>query len=263
MEPNSRAQTGLSVPRARPAGRYGPRVTGLVLQVGRLFLLRAIGGAKVIVLVSVGAESRMIDNPLLKRFPGVIGFPVTPFSADGVFDAAALKVNLQPMMESGSGGAGVLRQQRRVAVADARRIPPDRGCRGERGAGAERIDLRRGAIAARGRGAGARGPARRRRRDSADGSLYQRSQRARPRRVLPPGCGSRRDPGFALSNQVERRAAAFAARAARQGRQHLHGERRARRSLALPAGTAAFRRPVLLGRTAWPSRSCRATGSWA
>ena len=43
----------------------------------------------------------MMSNPLLKRFPGVIGFPVTPFSADGVFDAAALEVNLQPMLESG------------------------------------------------------------------------------------------------------------------------------------------------------------------
>jgi 5-dehydro-4-deoxyglucarate dehydratase len=43
----------------------------------------------------------MINNSLLKRFPGVIGFPVTPFSTDGVFDAAAFKVNLQPMMESG------------------------------------------------------------------------------------------------------------------------------------------------------------------
>ncbi len=43
----------------------------------------------------------MINNPLLERFPGVIGFPVTPFSADGVFDAAALKVNLQPMLDSG------------------------------------------------------------------------------------------------------------------------------------------------------------------
>lgn len=43
----------------------------------------------------------MMNNPLLERFPGVIGFPVTPFSRDGVFDAAALKVNLQPMMESG------------------------------------------------------------------------------------------------------------------------------------------------------------------
>jgi 5-dehydro-4-deoxyglucarate dehydratase len=43
----------------------------------------------------------MMDNPLLHRFPGVIGFPVTPFSRDGVFDSAALKVNLQPMLESG------------------------------------------------------------------------------------------------------------------------------------------------------------------
>jgi 5-dehydro-4-deoxyglucarate dehydratase len=42
----------------------------------------------------------MIENALLSRFPGVIGFPVTPFSGDGVFDAAAMKVNLQPMMES-------------------------------------------------------------------------------------------------------------------------------------------------------------------
>lgn len=43
----------------------------------------------------------MTNNPLLQRFPGVIGFPATPFSIDGVFDAAALKVNLQPMLESG------------------------------------------------------------------------------------------------------------------------------------------------------------------
>ena len=43
----------------------------------------------------------MTNNPLLDRFPGVIGFPATPFSTDGVFGAAALKVNLQPMMESG------------------------------------------------------------------------------------------------------------------------------------------------------------------
>ena len=41
-----------------------------------------------------------MDNPLLQRFPGVIGFPVTPFSSDGVLDAAALKVNLQPMINS-------------------------------------------------------------------------------------------------------------------------------------------------------------------
>ena len=43
----------------------------------------------------------MINNPLLQRLPGVIGFPVTPFNSDGVFDAAAMQANLQPMMESG------------------------------------------------------------------------------------------------------------------------------------------------------------------
>jgi 5-dehydro-4-deoxyglucarate dehydratase len=43
----------------------------------------------------------IMNNPLLRRFPGVIGFPVTPFSAEGVFDADALKVNARTMMESG------------------------------------------------------------------------------------------------------------------------------------------------------------------
>ena len=35
-----------------------------------------------------------MDNPLLKRFPGVIGFPVTPFDEMGEFDEAAFRQNV-------------------------------------------------------------------------------------------------------------------------------------------------------------------------
>ena len=40
-----------------------------------------------------------MENPLLQRFPGVIGFPVTPFSAAGELDAAALQANVAFLLE--------------------------------------------------------------------------------------------------------------------------------------------------------------------
>ena len=40
-----------------------------------------------------------MNNPLLKRFPGVIGFPVTPFDDEDQLDEAAFRTNLDFMAE--------------------------------------------------------------------------------------------------------------------------------------------------------------------
>ena len=41
-----------------------------------------------------------MENPLLDRFPGVIGFPVSPFSDAGEFDAAAFRENVTFMLDT-------------------------------------------------------------------------------------------------------------------------------------------------------------------
>jgi 5-dehydro-4-deoxyglucarate dehydratase len=41
-----------------------------------------------------------MENPLLNRFPGVIGFPVSPFSDAGEFDAAAFRENVNFMLDT-------------------------------------------------------------------------------------------------------------------------------------------------------------------
>ncbi len=71
-----------------------------------------------------------MNNPLLKRFPGVIGFPVTPFTDDDQFDEAAFRSNLGFMAEHdfaalcccGSNGempSLTLEEYRRVAAVGA------------------------------------------------------------------------------------------------------------------------------------------------
>ena len=42
-----------------------------------------------------------MHNPLLDRFPGVIGFPVTPFTRDGEFDANGFSGNVEFLLGSG------------------------------------------------------------------------------------------------------------------------------------------------------------------
>jgi len=42
----------------------------------------------------------MIDNPLLERFPGVIGFPVTPFNDEDQLDESAFRKNLQFLLDT-------------------------------------------------------------------------------------------------------------------------------------------------------------------
>jgi len=42
-----------------------------------------------------------MKNSLLDRFPGVIGFPVTPFTCDDAFDADGFRANVAFMLESG------------------------------------------------------------------------------------------------------------------------------------------------------------------
>lgn len=42
-----------------------------------------------------------MNNPILARFPGCIGFPVTPFTADDELDEAALRANTEFMMNTG------------------------------------------------------------------------------------------------------------------------------------------------------------------
>ena len=42
-----------------------------------------------------------MHNPLLDRFPGVIGFPVTPFTRKGEFDADGFAVNVEFLLGSG------------------------------------------------------------------------------------------------------------------------------------------------------------------
>jgi len=42
----------------------------------------------------------MIDNPLLERFPGVIGFPVTPFTDEDQLDESAFRKNLQFLLDT-------------------------------------------------------------------------------------------------------------------------------------------------------------------
>lgn len=41
-----------------------------------------------------------MDNPLLNRFPGVIGFPVTPYTAEGEFEPNWFRRNVEFMMAS-------------------------------------------------------------------------------------------------------------------------------------------------------------------
>jgi len=41
-----------------------------------------------------------MDNPLLKRFPGVIGFPVSPFDDQGEFDETAFAQNVEFLLET-------------------------------------------------------------------------------------------------------------------------------------------------------------------
>ena len=41
-----------------------------------------------------------MENSLLGRFPGVIGFPVTPFTRDGAFDAEGFRANVAFMLDS-------------------------------------------------------------------------------------------------------------------------------------------------------------------
>ena len=71
-----------------------------------------------------------MNNPLLKRFPGVIGFPVTPFNEDDQLDEAAFRSNLNFMAEHrfaalcccGSNGempSLTLEEFRRVAAVGA------------------------------------------------------------------------------------------------------------------------------------------------
>ena len=71
-----------------------------------------------------------MNNPLLKRFPGVIGFPVTPFNDDDQLDEAAFRSNLEFMAAHefaalcccGSNGempSLTLEEYRRVAAVGA------------------------------------------------------------------------------------------------------------------------------------------------
>lgn len=41
-----------------------------------------------------------MDNPLLEHFPGVIGFPVTPFSDGDEFDSRAFRTNVEFMLDT-------------------------------------------------------------------------------------------------------------------------------------------------------------------
>ncbi len=41
-----------------------------------------------------------MENPLLHRFPGMIGFPVSPFSDAGEFDSAAFRENVEFMLDT-------------------------------------------------------------------------------------------------------------------------------------------------------------------
>ena len=80
----------------------------------------------------------MIDNPLLKRFPGVIGFPVTPFTTEDQLDESAFRKNLQFMLDTdlaalavcGSNGempSITLDEYRRVAEVASEMVGESKG----------------------------------------------------------------------------------------------------------------------------------------
>lgn len=79
-----------------------------------------------------------MEIPLLKRFPGVIGFPVTPFTSEDQFDERAFRKNLEFLLDTdlaalavcGSNGempSITLDEYRRVAEVSAEMIEDRKG----------------------------------------------------------------------------------------------------------------------------------------